>query len=118
MRDQANVAHPKVWTFDKSIPLALIVTLFVGAMGQGAATIWWASNLSTRTEAQERLLASVVAQQLSMQSAAQDRADRTATTLQSISEKTIRLEVGMDALRSIVEQVARNVASGNTPSPN
>lgn len=118
MRDQANVAHPKVWTVDKSIPLALIVSLFIGVLSQGAIGIWWASNLSTRTENQEKLIANVIAQQTAMQDAAQGRADRTTTTLQSISEKTIRLEVGMEALRSTVDQIARSVSSGNMPSPN
>lgn len=108
MRDQANVAHPKVWTVDKSIPLALIISILF----QGAVGIWWASNISTRTENVEKLVAAATAQQSAMQEAAQVRSDRTTTTLQSISERTVRLEVGMESLRNTVEQIARNVSTG------
>lgn len=108
MRDQANVAHPKVWTVDKSIPLALIISILF----QGAVGIWWASNISTRTENVEKLVAAATAQQSAMQEAAQVRSDRTTTTLQSISERTVRLEVGLESLRNTMEQIARNVSTG------
>lgn len=101
MRDQANVAHPKVWTVDKSVPLALIVTIVV----QGAVGVWWASNLSTRTEIVEKLVAS-------MQENMQVRAERTSTTLQSISERTVRLEAALEAQHSMLEQVARRLDAG------
>lgn len=98
MRDQANIAHPKVWTIDKSIPLALIVTIVL----QGGIGVWWASNLSTRTETMEKLVAA-------LQEAQRLRDERAAAELRSISERTVRLEVGMEAQRSMLEQVARRL---------
>lgn len=105
MRDPSNTAHPKVWTVDKSVPLALIVTIVL----QGAIGVWWASNISTRTETMEKLIAAQGALQANMQDNMQIRSERTASTLQSISERTVRLEVGMEAQRQMLEQVARRL---------
>lgn len=105
MRDPATVAHPKVWTIDKSVPLALILTILL----QGALGVWWASNISTRTETVEKLVAAQTERQSAMQDNMQARSDRTALTLQSISERTVRLEVGMEAQRQMLEQVARRL---------
>ena len=108
MPDQSRIAHPKVWTLDKSVPLAFLFGLFLQTFMMG----WWTSNQATRLEASEKALLVMNARVEGIQNDMQSRSDRTAATLQAISERTIRVESAVDAQRLLIEQIARRVDVG------
>jgi hypothetical protein len=67
------------WSFDKRIPLALIVTIII----QSGAAIWWASSLSSRV--------SWLEERISATSDQRDRIIRVETILERIEKKVDRI---------------------------
>lgn len=60
MRRKASPPSPVVdvsdskWHWDRKVPIALILTIFVTFAGQSATALWWASKMDSRVEVLER----------------------------------------------------------------
>lgn len=44
------------WSFDKRIPVAVILSVLVGMMGNTAGVVWWAATSSSRLDRLEEFM--------------------------------------------------------------
>lgn len=96
----------KVWTIDKHIPVALIVSIALFVLGQTAAFSYWGASMGGRVEQLERDRAAAVV-----------AVDSAAKSSSAFSERLVRLETKFDGAVEALAEIKSILRQPSRPAP-
>jgi hypothetical protein len=124
MSEEEPVTRATHWSVDKKIPIALIVTLVLGGIGQTIGIVWWAAGVNAGMDQFKMELARIAAANAAdkaeqsalireFRAGAEGARDRTAQQLQDIGSRMTAVEVEMKALGRLITYPTRPAAAPN-----
>jgi type II secretory pathway component PulL len=83
---RVNIGEDK-WHWDRRVPIALIVTLFLSFAGQSFLAVWWASKIDFRVSDLEKI------------------SEKQATTVAPNSDRLTRVEVKLETVQAGIAEI-------------